>query len=188
MNTVKTYLLIVLSVTVIVLMLLLNSKPNVVTTHSTTVTTIKGDTIVITDTIKVPKPYAVESDPEIITLPVDSMLMSEYIKLKQAYTNKIIYIDTLKNDSNLFVSLIDTVYKNHLCKRLFNYENRKTTAIITNVTNTTIINNKGFLIGGSVGKNVLSPQILYLNNQLLFGGGYDLYNKTPIISLYYKLK
>ena len=183
----KNYLILILSIAVIILAILLVTNPKITKVKTVTTTkVIPGDTIPIWDTLRVPAPYYVYSDPDIITLPPDSMLMVEYLKLRELYYQVKIYKDTLINDSSLFAMIIDTISKNSLKKRVFGYENRKKTAIYTTI-NTTVLDNKGLYLGGNMGKNIQNVSIIYQYKNFLFSGGYEFQNKTPVIGCYFKL-
>ena len=147
---------------------------------------VPGDSIPKYITTPAPVPDTVYSDPDIITLPPDSMLMVEYLKLRELYSQRKVYNDTLINDTSLFVGIIDTLSKNSLKKRVFYYENRKKTAIYTTV-NTTILDNKGWYFGGNMGKNIQNVSIIYQYKNILFSGGYEFQNKTPVIGCFYRL-
>ena len=147
--------------------------------------TIPGDNIVQKDTLKMPVPYAVYQDPEIITLPADSLCIKQWYELKKLYGEYKLYTDTLKDDSSALLVVSDTVHNNSLRSRLFEFQNRRPT-FINNVTNEIVVNDgNGFFIGGGLIGTSPGAEFSIVKNRWMFDGGY--YDKKIKISVKYRL-
>ncbi len=142
-GAVKTILIIIL-IFWIFLLSNCNNEPHSENIKIINTTDTLRDTTLITRIIEKPVPYPVYTKIE-IPQKIDT---SEIIK---KYFTIAVIIDTLKDDSIAFISLIDTLKKNTLTDRIFKFRLRKPT----------IINNKTTYI-----TKEYPPK-----NQILIGGG-----------------
>lgn len=169
-------------------------EPTVVTVHDTAWTV--HDSLII----KKLKIKEVIHD----TLPPEYIADTSYPKLKAQYDAlvfdhlaKNIYTDTLKLDTLGYVAIADTVHKNNLQNRSYNY-NYKIPTIHTTTTITKQASSKGALfIGGGVTGNknsldVLQGGLLYKTKQdKVFGLHIGINNNSQIVygfQSYWKIK
>jgi hypothetical protein len=94
----------------------------------TTITTVPGD--MVPDTLFFPAPYPVFRDTGTTrwrSLPVDTgAILAEYF-------SRNVYRRILKNDTSALVVITDTVTQNRLTAFKLEFQNRRATAIITNI-------------------------------------------------------
>ena len=171
---------------------------------------IKADTVTLHDTtwqvhdsliVKKLKVKEIIHD----TLPAEYIADTSYPKLKAqydslviAYLAKNIYTDTLKLDTLGYVAIADTVHKNNLQNRSYNY-NYKIPTIHTTTTITKQAPSKGalFMGGGVTGNKQIELQtiqggVLYKSKRdKIFGLHIGLNNNSQVIyglSSYWKIK
>lgn len=109
------------------------------------------------------------------------------------YLTKYFYPDTIVNDSNLFVAIFDSVFRNRIIFR--HPEIRFTPTIITS-TNTVFKNTdpvRKIYTGIGVGRNPeqfgLSASLLYVSKRdNAYSLTYDILNRDIYFSIYWKLK
>ena len=183
MKSIITY---ILAIIVVILTILLLLKDNVANRTESSQFIVKGDSIVKWDTIRIPAPFEVYSDPEIITLPADTQCILEWLELRNLYTQHKVYNDTLQNDTSALVVVIDTVYKNSLRKRVYGFQNKRIKSITT-INNYTTINDRGWLVGCSLGFNTVIPYTYYIYGKYMFSIGYDIHNTTPLLGVALRL-
>lgn len=116
------------------------------------------------DTIIIPgDPYPVISYhdkpvPYEVLVPVDSfwkdvdtaVILQKCKEMYQDYYSRIVYNDTLKDDTSALITLIDTVYQNRLQKRILGFQNKRATSIITNTTIIGEIPRNKFYLGAGI--------------------------------------
>jgi len=172
-----------------------------------TVTTTKSDTSKIKKNIQKPVPVqqiisGIISLPDTFYFPYPDTVYKPVLdtaKLKQLlkeFLTKNIYDRVLMNDTNAYIELSDTVYKNELWKGLLTFINRRATQIITNTT-TTVTNPDRFkfYIGGTLGGNtseISSAGINLLmttrkNNAYAIGNNLLIKQPNINISVYWKI-
>ena len=113
----------------------------------------------------------------------------------QNYNTWYVYTDSVRN-KELALSIIDTVTANKIIGRKLSYKILRPDSIIKVETTKTITNKEvasGLFVGtqvGAVGSNMLiAPHLLYVTKKkLAFSLGYELYQHTPTIGIYYKIK
>ena len=130
--------------------------------------TIRGDTIVQVDTLEKPIPKHIYRD----TGSTDTLVQYkdvDTIQILSDYFSKVIYSDTLKNDSSAFISLSDTIYMNRIHRRRLRFKNRRETEIIHNHYH----QQNGIYIGGKIGLGVSGVDLMYLNDKNMYGIGVD---------------
>lgn len=104
---------------------------------TTTVThdTIPGDPYPVYDTLEKPVPYQVILPGDTFWPDVDTTVILQKCKqLYKDYYTKNVYNDTLRNDTSMFIAVIDTVYQNKLQKRILSSQNKRITTINTTTT------------------------------------------------------
>ena len=149
--------------------------------------TIPGDTVV--HTIRVDKPYPVAT-----VLPPDTFFKidsAQCLALAMNYYNRIIYIDTLMNDSSAFIAICDTVYKNSLQERKLLFQNRRATVINTIISPAEKPRNKLF-VGPVLGRNLnnfaLGGSVLLLTKKdHAYVYTYDVTNRDHYLGIYWKI-
>lgn len=115
----------------------------------------------------------------------------------QNYNTWYVYTDSVRN-KDLALSIIDTVTANKIIGRKLSYKILRPDSIITIETTKTITKEvargtNNLFVGTQVGVNgsnmLLAPHVLYTTkNKLAFSLGYELYQHTPTIGIYYKIK
>lgn len=131
---------------------------------------IPGDTI--TDTVQVDKPvpkYVYRDTGSMDTLVEYRYKDVDTTQILTDYFSKVIYHDTLKDDSSAFISLSDTISRNRIQNRKLFFRNNRETKIITN----NYYKQDGVYIGGKIGLGVTGIDLMYLNNQDMYGIGVD---------------
>ncbi|KAF0195634.1 MAG: hypothetical protein FD166_2807 [Bacteroidetes bacterium] len=122
---IPTYLLILFLVVIIFLQRECHRCPEAVTL--TTINTIPGDSV----------PYLVEIDkpvPKFIDTGSWHYFDVDTMAILKDYFARVVYLDTLKDDSSAFIAVMDTVFQNRLQGRSLYFANRKPTSIIHNTT------------------------------------------------------
>jgi hypothetical protein len=172
-------------VTIIIVIIILcawiwNLKKNSqIITNTTTVTKI--DTVYKRDTI-----VSIEYKPRYITIVDTAWKFTEVdtLAILQSYFNKNHYVDTLVNDSALFVEVNDTITQNEIYSRNFSIV-RNYPIIIKETTVTNNIESNGLFIGGYIGQDYgLQLQYKYKKNLVGVGGG----KGGIFVSYSYKIK
>lgn len=131
----KTQKIIAITSIIIVLIIIILLIPKCVRNPiyvSNTVThtdTIPGDTVPYY--IPVDKPYPVYRD----TGSIRTQVVDTFAIIRN-YLTKNIYKRVLKDDSSAYIAITDTTFKNELQSGRLEFQNRKPTAIITNITTT----------------------------------------------------
>ncbi len=145
------------------------------------------DTIVYNNSIYVPQPvYRDTGSTQWRLLPVDTLqILSDYFA-------RIGYLDTLQNDSNALIVVIDTISQNRITYRhpqitLFPHLIRETTVVKL----PSQIRRKLF-IGLNIGRNPqqfsLAPSIMYLSKkQTAYSFSYDVLSGDIFMGVYWKL-
>lgn len=108
------------------------------------------------------------------------------------YFSRILYIDTLQNDSDAFVVIVDTISRNRIV-----YRQKKITLFPRQITKTVFIKSanmpsRQLFIGAQVVYNPLrygfSPSILYKTKKgSTISLSYDIINKDIILGIYWPL-
>ena len=169
----------------------------------------KADTVVVHDTswqvhdsvivkkMKVKETIHDTIPPEYIADTNYPKLKAQYEELATLFLAKNIYADTVKLDTLGFIAVADTVQKNQLLNRSYNY-NYKIPTITSTVTITKTLPPKGALYfgGGASGDktngiNSARGGLLYKTKKdAMFGVHVGLANSEPIygIDVYWKLK
>lgn len=120
------------------------------TTTSDTII-VPGDPYPVYDTLEKPVPYQVLVPGDSFWRDVDTAVILQKCKeMYQDYYSRIVYNDTLKNDTSALIILIDTVYQNRLQKRILGFQNRRATSIITNTTIIGEIPRNKFYLGAGI--------------------------------------
>jgi len=163
-----------------------NRPPEVVET--TTIDTIQGDSIPYLVEVDKPVPHYIDTGGWYY-YPIDTLAI-----LKD-YLSKVIYIDTLMDDSSAFIALVDTVYKNRIQGRLLYFANRKPTTIIHNTTTTTAPRARSpALYAGAMAavmpdKVSIGPAVLLtLPKGYAYSYAYGINTKTHIFTFVYKVQ
>jgi hypothetical protein len=131
---------------------------------SKTVTIIKRDTSKIIKIIEKPVPVSkivpgINSIPDTFYLPYPDTIhvpvldTAKVRKLLQEYLTRNVYNRVLMNDTNAYIELSDTIYRNELLKGFLTYINRRPTQIITSTTTGSVSKFK-FYVGGTLGGNI----------------------------------
>lgn len=123
-----------------------------------------SDTAYIRDTIRITK-YT----PKYIEV-IDTAWMTDLVDtmaILRKYHNKVVILDTIIDDSALFVSIQDTLQFNEIQSRspviIRNYP-----VITTNTIKTVYKNDNGIYVGGYVGQDI-GAQVVYKRNNYMFG-------------------
>jgi hypothetical protein len=91
------------------------------------VDTIPGD--IIPSVIELSRP-----DPYFIFVDTGQQMFVDTASILRNYFARVVYLDTLKDDSSAFIAILDTVTQNRLLGRKLYFANRKPTSIIHNIT------------------------------------------------------
>ena len=149
--------------------------------------TIPGDTVVLT--IRVDKPYPVTT-----VLPTDTFTRidsSHCHALAMAYYSRVIYLDTLKDDSSAFVAISDTVMQNGIQGRMLFFQNRRPTAINTIISPAEKPRNKLFIgpaIGRSLNNFAIGGSVLLVTKKdHAYTYTYDITNMDHYLGMYWKI-
>ena len=112
-------------------------------------------------------------------------------------TNLYVYADSVRN-KDLALYIVDTVTANKIIGRKLSYKILRPDSIITiettnNITKEVARGTNNLFVGTQVGVNgsnmLLAPHVLYTTKKkLAFSLGYELYQHTPTIGIYYKIK
>jgi len=126
------------------------------------------------------------------TIYVEKPIEIDTSAILQAYYNKYTYSSFI-NDTNVSISINDTVSQNSIVGRSINYKINKSNTIITKNINNYIKKN-GFFIGVSTTTdlnkiNSFTPSFIYTNKKRsAISAGYDLLNKNIFAGIYYKIE
>jgi len=154
-------------------------KPEIIT---------KTDTITLSVPHYVPKPYPVFQDtgsyhavPVYLKEPADTAaIVADYIR-------KIAYIDTLQNDSNAFILVVDTLQYNRIRSRSKTIHIYSRTKIIRIPVHAHFF--AGLGVGGSRSMFGVTGNIsLLTKRQRLYSASYDILNKSIFVSVQWKIK
>jgi hypothetical protein len=173
------------------------TKTTTVTVHDTA-WTVHDSLIIKKLKIKETIHDTISTPPEYIADTSYPKLKAQYDSLVIAYLAKNIYTDTLKLDTLGYVAIADTVHKNNLQNRSYNY-NYKIPTIHTTTTITKQAPSKGalFMGGGVTGNKQIELQtiqggVLYKSKRdKIFGLHIGLNNNSQVIygvSSYWKIK
>ena len=176
-------------ITILLLVLFLQNKytpePKTIIDIQTTTDTIH-DTIFITIHHYTPKPiYTDTGSTKWRWYPVDTnQILTDYFA-------RYFYIDTLQNDSNALIILLDTVSKNHIT-----YRQPQITLYPKTIKQTILVEvsqpktNKvyyGMAIGRNPNQFSLAPTILFNSKNMVYSLSYDILNKDLYVGLYWQL-
>lgn len=169
---------------VMVLALLWPTKPEtVIVTH---IDTIKGDSIPYVVEIKKPVPIYIDTgSTRWRDRPVDTLAI-----LKD-YFARVIYIDTLKNDTSALVVVEDTVTQNRLQGRRLIFANRRPVAVIHSTTVNYPDKKLKLYLGGTVMTsaeyNEIGVGAKLQKGSWLFGYEYGTLHNSHSVGVYYTL-
>lgn len=153
--------------------------------------TIPGDSVPVYITIEKPIPINHYYDTGSFKILYQKLDSTQILALLKEYYTKYIYIDTLKNDTSAFASVIDTVFKNQLQKRTFVFQNRRPTQI--NIFTPVSPSHNRFFLGITAGtKDItqfdLGPSALFVTKKkLAISYSYQILHKEHWITGYFKL-
>jgi hypothetical protein len=164
-------------------------EPNKINTTDT-ITTIKVDTLTITNTIREKGKLVYQKDTlKLPPAPFDTLkVIDSYFTMRvQEYQYQ---------DTNLTLNILDTIYKNIIVGRGLNYKyNCLQKTITTKIVDTIYIKNKmkfGIGLAASVGLNkqinTLSPMVGLGMNRCNVSLGYDLRSKSVLTNFVWYLK
>ena len=128
-----------------------------------------ADTIRMRDTIKLPSPAVIKEIPVPVPVTVDTAAI-----LASYYTQRI-YSDNVINTPYIKVSIVDTVFQNRLLGRTASYQFSFPER------------NHAISLGMTAGYRHISLMGGYRYKRLEILGGYDFYNKAPLIGAKYDL-
>jgi hypothetical protein len=113
-------------------------------------------------------------------------IIKEYF---ENFTAKYFYTDTIQ-DSMILAIVNDTISKNKIIDRTFNYKFKKYMLINKTVTVKPRENALygGIFTGGSRNEFILGGQLLYKMNDNIIGANYDLINNNITVSYNRKIK
>lgn len=96
------------------------------------------------------------------------------------YLARLVYTDTIRNDSSALIVVKDTITRNRIISRQVSFQNRRQTSVIFNTTNITYENIGvfgGMMAIGNSGRFGIGPAVLLVHNQSAYSLGFDLLNK-----------
>lgn len=155
--------------------------------------TATHDTLLLyTDTgkhvIEVPVPYPVASKPDTVPMDVDTLAI-----LQDYYAHY--FYEQVIADTNLTVTLNDTVSQNKIMGRGFSYRWLKPTTMIYNDTTIAAQNKFKMFAGLDVGANLtgdnfsLTPNLKFITKKdALLEIGYDIPNQMPLLGVAIKIR
>ena len=154
----------------------------------------KTTTIKTTDTLYKPVPHKVIKyvDRNINHYIIDTVIMTEIadtMAILQDYFAKVVYKDTIIDDSNAFITIYDTISQNRILSR--SVHSKVFTHTYTKVTQKRVRNKVfvGFGANGWSDKFGMSADVALLTKrEHLYTMGYDPINNSISLSLYWKLK
>lgn len=120
-RTIPHYVIIIILIGIIFLQRECHRCPEVQTSYK--VDTIPGD--IIPSVIELSRP-----DPYFIFVDTGRQVFVDTAAILRDYFARVVYLDTLKDDSSAFIAILDTVTQNRLQGRKLYYANRKPTSII----------------------------------------------------------
>lgn len=129
----------------------------------------KADTIRLRDTLKLPSPPVIKEIPVPVPVSVDTAAI-----LASYYTQRI-YSDKVINTPYLKVSIVDTVFQNRLLGRTASYQFSFPQR------------NHAVTLGLASGYRHISLMGGYRYKRWEIQGGYDFYNKAPMVGVKYDL-
>ena len=182
-NIKPVYLVIVILVGIIIFQRSCNEPKIIVEKVTDTVTKIQVDTITKRDTVYVPK-YSYK-------LRVDTITKYDTIRIIEEYFTKVYYQDTIINDSNAFVVVMDTLYQNEILTRSVYSQMYPRTIYKTSykVPDAKFKLKVGFGVGGWHDKFGASLKILAVTKRdKTYGASYDFINNFAEISLYWTIR
>lgn len=124
-KTIPHYVIIIILIGIIFLQRECHRCPEV--TASYRVDTVPGD--VVPSVIELSRP-----DPYFIFVDTGRRMFVDTAAILRDYFARVVYLDTLKDDSTAFIAILDTVTQNRLMGRHLLYANRKPTSIIHTTT------------------------------------------------------
>jgi hypothetical protein len=101
------------------------------------------------------------------------------------------YIDTLQNDSNALIVILDTVSQNHII-----YRHPQITLYPKTIRQTSIVEvsqptSNNFYLGITIGQNPnqfsLAPSIMFQSNNRVYSLSYDILNKDLYVGIHWQL-
>jgi len=159
--------------------------PKETTTTITIHDTIPGDKDTVYKPVVINRPDTFWTDPDTVQIEFDSSLIEKYKAISELYNRHNVYSITLQDDSSAFIQVKDTLYKNKLAGRSYGFQNRRLTAINTQITTTIVNNGNGVFVGGGfVGSNP-GGEFSVVKDRWMFDGGY--YDKQIKVSVKYRL-
>jgi hypothetical protein len=124
-RTIPHYVIIIILIGIIFLQRECHRCPEVQTSYR--VDTIPGDIIPSIIELSRPEPYFIFVD-------TGQQMFVDTASILRDYFARVVYLDTLKDDSSAFIAIRDTVTENRLRGRQLYFANRKPTAIIHTTT------------------------------------------------------
>jgi len=152
--------------------------------------TIPGDSVPVYIPVDKPIPYAQYIDTGSVKIILEQIDSAQLYNIASCYFTKLLYCDTLKNDSDAFITLLDTVYMNQLHKRLLIYQNKRITQIINNIQQTDKARSWQLYAGAFTGGNLkgfdFGPAVLFTSAKN-FGieYRYHIINKEHFLTAYF---
>ena len=158
-------------------------------------TEVIRDTIIETRTFEVTKDSFIYETIH-VPVPQDGVIV-DTMAILQDYFNKLVYNDTITDDSTYTAIIRDTISQNRIQHRDFVLNITQPTIINTTINKTVIDTcpdprSKLFLglrVGGNQNQAGVGPSVLFIpkNEHATLGYDYDLVNKTHNISVHKKL-
>jgi len=132
-----------------------------------------------------PIPYEVQLPPDTIKIPADTAkLVQKYLALHKDYYTTRKYADTIKIDTIGDIKVYQEVNQNKLSNFTVDYSLVSPKII---KTTTTVIQDKGFYVGGIVGKQNISPMLTYTTGKYNYFVSYNFIRSEVNIGMGIKL-
>ena len=151
------------------------------TNHADTTYVYDTTHYVIYDTLPYPVPVPVKVVDTLTYAFYDTLTIYDTIPVAQTpddvitdYYRLRFYSDTI-SDANLDFSIREQVGVNRILKRSTSYVIKKPSVVITQRPNY-------IYLGGSFSGDMLAPGVMYTNDRMYFGLGFDVIKKAPVIS------
>lgn len=154
------------------------------------------DTVTLYDTTVIVKiNYVPKWKDHIIYVSNDEPLPLDIQDIIADYLSKYVYIDTLINDTSAFMVITDTINRNNILSRSWEFKNRRPTQFITNTTTTIIQKPKKWNIGigGFVGGNKSRFDagigvLVTTNKRSSYNVGFNPFDMSGRIGMYWNLR